>query len=455
MAYTKIQAKQIQLPIFFSPSGDLNFNDLTTGVDVNLSRNLSGNFNIDGSLRINSGIFFTPDSSHSYDASSGSIVFGGSNNSASGSFNTILAGSGNSITSLAQSNNVILNAINSSITSGSAWNTILAGSGCSFGANITGAVILADVKTAHSNTTSNSLLIDFASGTTFKGGPTVFNSNIVVDSPYSGVFNGEINANGISYLSDAIASQVVTINDVLTTSGALNILGNAVITGNVTSIDSNVFQTGNTTVNGNLIVNSTISGGLITGTQFSVDSVQTNNLNILVTGNLTGSTIATESWVSNQNYVSSLTGVLELNVQNDINVGGTGTFSQVYADYGNFSTGYADTISSQSLSVNGALSFNSTLTIGQLQGGTAINKFMHSGGFRITGVGNGYVYSGYFSGAELNDTVFFTANNIPNQTGFALSRAYAQANRIVVESQISDLALNPNGVITGSVVLIK
>ena len=42
MAFTKIQPQQLQLPTFTSPSGDFSFTDLSTGVQINLDRTITG-----------------------------------------------------------------------------------------------------------------------------------------------------------------------------------------------------------------------------------------------------------------------------------------------------------------------------------------------------------------------------------------------------------------------------
>ena len=42
MAFTKIQPQQLQLPTFTSPSGDFSFTDLSTGIQINLDRTITG-----------------------------------------------------------------------------------------------------------------------------------------------------------------------------------------------------------------------------------------------------------------------------------------------------------------------------------------------------------------------------------------------------------------------------
>ena len=41
MAFNKIQPEQIQMPTFFSDSGDLNITQTDTGVQINVSKNLT------------------------------------------------------------------------------------------------------------------------------------------------------------------------------------------------------------------------------------------------------------------------------------------------------------------------------------------------------------------------------------------------------------------------------
>ena len=49
MAFNKIQPEQIQLATFFSNSGDIAINQTDTGVRLNLSRGITGNFNFSNS----------------------------------------------------------------------------------------------------------------------------------------------------------------------------------------------------------------------------------------------------------------------------------------------------------------------------------------------------------------------------------------------------------------------
>ena len=44
MAFNKIQPEQLQLPTFYSDSGDISISQGTTGVQLNLSRILEGSF---------------------------------------------------------------------------------------------------------------------------------------------------------------------------------------------------------------------------------------------------------------------------------------------------------------------------------------------------------------------------------------------------------------------------
>ena len=48
MAFNKIQPEQIQLATFFSSSGDIDVNQTDTGVRLNLSREITGDFALTG-----------------------------------------------------------------------------------------------------------------------------------------------------------------------------------------------------------------------------------------------------------------------------------------------------------------------------------------------------------------------------------------------------------------------
>lgn len=199
MAFTKIQPQQLQLPTFTSPSGDLSFTDLSTGVQVNLQRSISGPITITELSVSSSETLLTTPVSNSF--SDTSISLAGTNNTVSGSNNVLV--NGTSTTDFSGTFNTLLNGESVSFGASGQNNTILAGNGVSFDDQITGSVILADHENTVTNSTNHSLLISFASGTTFENGDVQFNgddvylsSHLNVDSSHSGIFSGNLKTEG-------------------------------------------------------------------------------------------------------------------------------------------------------------------------------------------------------------------------------------------------------------------
>ena len=296
MAFTKIQPQQLQLPTFFSTSGDIFFTDNSTGVNAIISRNLTGDFSISGSLSVNGGKIFNIDATNSAQTLSGSRVIAGSSNTASGSYNTIVAGSTNQ---LSGQNNVFLNSYNSSVGSGAAWNTLVAGYNSSFESNVTGSVIIADRSSIINATGSNSLIVSFASGQTFKGGSTQFENHINVSLGNSGIFGGDVSIKeDLSVGATSTFSGASTFKQSVIIDDDVRVTGNLYITGNQTSI-GNIGVSGAVNISGTLGVS-----GLLTGQTLTCGTANATGIYISSTGALTGSPIATESWVNDQNFLT-------------------------------------------------------------------------------------------------------------------------------------------------------
>jgi hypothetical protein len=169
MNFTKIQPQQLQLPTFFSNSGDLVFSDLVTGFRVNLSRNLAGDFVFQDSITINGFIPLLIDDSLIFNTASGSMVIGGQNNIVSGELNIVVGGSGNN---LYGDNNVILHAGDSNFPTGASNNTLIAGNTVTFNSGVTGSTFIGDSTAIATVDQSKKLIIDFASGHRFLNATT-------------------------------------------------------------------------------------------------------------------------------------------------------------------------------------------------------------------------------------------------------------------------------------------
>ena len=214
MAFTKIQPQQLQLPTFLSESGDLTFVDNNTGFSVNLSRDLTGHFTIDGSLTLDGQVLSSTNTTNSSDILGKAI--GGDLNTASG-LNVVV--NGNQVHADSGDFNTILNGKTSSFGQSGDYNTIVCGRNISFSDQITGSTVIADqASTSQDMTKNNSLLISFDSGVEFKtpssgvlfsddvvfddnvyfngAGHVLFQSDIKLDSSETAIFSGNCEFSG-------------------------------------------------------------------------------------------------------------------------------------------------------------------------------------------------------------------------------------------------------------------
>ena len=205
--YYKIQPEQIQIHDFSSPSGDLNFSIGSNYIYANLSRKLTGDFNLTGSISIN-GIKIQSSDPSNFVSGDNSFIFGGTSNQVTGTKNLSLNSNSSTI---AGTNNSIINSSFSSISDNSFSNTIIGGRSASILANTTGSMILKDsVASLEEVSLSDSLNISFRSGTFIKNGGLniqngdliVNNSNLKLGSAGSGLFSGDLNVLGFSYFSN-------------------------------------------------------------------------------------------------------------------------------------------------------------------------------------------------------------------------------------------------------------
>ena len=245
MAFNKIQPEQIQLATFFSDSGDFNITQTDTGVKMNLSKGLTGDFAFTGSLLTNGrsvfGLANTGDNFFITDQNC--MLFNGANTQIRGTGNAAFKADGSTISG---TNNVALNVNVASFigsTVGVAQrNTALHGRGINFGYGVTGALIMKDFTSSSQSAPMNhSFTANFESGHYFEVGQTYFNQNVSLAE--SGVVSGDLSVFGSGFLT----GQEITTNHYLTgyTSGNfVNRHGDQAISGEKT-IDSTMrFNTG-------------------------------------------------------------------------------------------------------------------------------------------------------------------------------------------------------------------
>ena len=117
MAFNKIQPEQLQLPTFYSDSGDISISQGTTGVQLNLSRILEGSFYFTGDLQLNKCPVLAGGvtGSNTYKPSSGNFVINGVSNTITGSNNTIINSTNTTISGI---DNVSVNGFSQDFGSG-------------------------------------------------------------------------------------------------------------------------------------------------------------------------------------------------------------------------------------------------------------------------------------------------------------------------------------------------
>ena len=222
MNFTKIQPQQLQLPTFFSNSGDLVFSDLVTGLRVNLSRDLVGNFDITGGLTVNSRGFLQTDTTLDFDPNSGMLV-GGTNTTVTGQYNFVVNGDNNTVNG---QNNTVLFSTNSTFEDDSSKNVLIGCDTVTFASGVTGSVLMGDDTAIRTVNQSRKLIIDFASGQRFIN-DTVFEDNVDVSG--SATFNGStIFQNNVDITGNLTVSgnKVTRFLDITGTSGANTIIEN-------------------------------------------------------------------------------------------------------------------------------------------------------------------------------------------------------------------------------------
>jgi hypothetical protein len=245
----KLDPRQYNPYALNSPSGNLSFEEGVDFFNCHLLENLTGDFNIFGSLQVNSGKVVFSDSSNLIEDNNNSVLnstnssVSGSNNILINSNQSVLLGSNNTI--IGGEQNVIRDSDNSAIV---------------FGSNVvnknTGSAILADgnVSRLKESVRDNALTIDFSSGTfvlndlfvdgsVYLTGDVENDGNLTVKAGSSGVFEGGVSISGIALLS---GSPLQNLENLTGASGQLqhNITGaSGLLTTNIKTTGSNLSST--------------------------------------------------------------------------------------------------------------------------------------------------------------------------------------------------------------------
>lgn len=205
MPFNKIQPEQIQMPTFFSDSGDLNISQVSdTGVQINVSRDLTGDFSFTGQLLINDlEVFGMPNTGdNKFDIKSGNLMFAGKNTEIGADItnrdNIALYSVNGDISGV---RNVIVRGTNTTFNTGSRDNVLLAGNQVTFAKEATGCVVIKDNLSTTSMTIANdnTLNIQFKSGSYINGGNTYIGESLSVQS--SGTISGDLRCLGSNLFS--------------------------------------------------------------------------------------------------------------------------------------------------------------------------------------------------------------------------------------------------------------
>ena len=287
----KLDPRQYNPYALNTPSGNLSFEEGVDFFNCHLLENLTGDFNIFGSLQVNSGKVVFADSSNLIEDNNNSVV-NSTNSSVSGSNNTLI-NSNESV--LLGNNNTIVGGQENEIRD-SDYSAIL------FGSNVinenTGSVIIADgnLSRLKESVRDDALTIDFSSGafilndlfvdgSVYLTGNVENDGNLTVKAGSSGVFEGGVSISGISLLS---GSPLQNLENLTGASGQLqhNITGasgllatNVATTGSdlsstieLTGIDSVNYTNSISGILTDKFDGNEISGNLITAQSLVIDS---------------------------------------------------------------------------------------------------------------------------------------------------------------------------------------
>jgi hypothetical protein len=205
MAFNKIQPEQVQMPTFFSDSGDIRIGQLDTGIKLNISRGLTGDFAFTGQLLTNGKSVFglANTGTNNFNVDFGNLLFQGTDtdlaNGPNDGFNVGIIANSSEVSGV---NNLIINGYNTDFQTGTHQNTA-AGRNITFTNTATGCIGLKDSKATTSLSISDphSMHVQFDSGVFFEGGNVYASDNSLTDG--SGIFSGNLEVLGSSLFQGA------------------------------------------------------------------------------------------------------------------------------------------------------------------------------------------------------------------------------------------------------------
>ena len=198
MAFNKIQPQQIQLPTFFSESGNLSFTDNSTGVTVELNETINGgpiNF-VQGVKSQGSFPIFNSPNTTIYGSTNHSFASSGTSE-LSGAHNVVVGGSPDLVSGEL---NVIVNNLGIDMGDFSKSNTIIGGGAVTIDNSITGSVGLFSSAASPNINQNQTVFIGADNGVQILS-PTIFSSTSTHQN--KSTFDGSAEFNGLVQIDGA------------------------------------------------------------------------------------------------------------------------------------------------------------------------------------------------------------------------------------------------------------
>ncbi len=222
MPFNKIQPEQLQMPTFFSDLGDIALNVTETGVGLNLSRGLTGNFNFTGQLLVDGRhtVRSADTGLNAFDPASGSLVINGTDNTLGDFDGVCINGLSNDISGTM---NISLNGNQQQFGSGTQGNFGV-GAMAYFLDETTGSVVLTDgLSNSVTSIGNHCMNVDFDGGIYLNGGQIVAQTPLRATTAASGLFSGDFSVLGDSYLTGYNVSTIHDLTGILTGENFVNV----------------------------------------------------------------------------------------------------------------------------------------------------------------------------------------------------------------------------------------
>lgn len=273
MAFNKIQPQQIQLPTFFSNSGNILFTDLSTGIQAELGTGIYGKVNFLSGI-LSQGKEVVKQTATTIQLDNNNVAIGTSGTLQVTGYNNLVLGG--EINDLGGSFNAVLNSVDVTVGTNTSKNTVIGGGAIVIDNSVTGSIALASSNSSFSIDQSQTIFLGANSGV-----------KVLSDTEF-----------------DTLVDVTINHNLFVENTGYLNYL----------NLDNDLVVSGNARISGSIFSNALT----VTGVSNFSGLYATNFINFKyitgVSGDfasgllLTGSKVATESWTSG-NFISTGVGV--------------------------------------------------------------------------------------------------------------------------------------------------